>query len=82
MTVDISKAEPVSIPSYEAVGKLLGYSVESTRNPFSPKLWTTYIRTQGNYAPMVINGLSDSYELAIEHGWNWVWQVMLGGHHD
>ena len=65
-----------------AVGKLLGYSVESTRNPFSPKLWTTYIRIDGNHAPMVINGLSNSYELAIEHGWEWVRQAILGEQHD
>jgi len=66
----------------EAVGKLLGYSVTSTNNPFSLKYWTTYIWVEGYHAPMVIDGLSVSHEKAIEHGWKWVAQSILRGHDD
>lgn len=63
-----------------AVGKLLGYSVSATGNPFSNgRYWTTYVWRAGNSAPTVFSGRRTTKAQAITYGWECVNAEILRG---
>jgi hypothetical protein len=56
-----------------AVGKLMGYSVSATVNPFSGgRYWTAYVWRAGNNAPTVFSGKRTTKAQAITYGWECV----------
>ena len=62
-----------------AVGKLLGYSVSATVNPFSgSKYWTAYVWKEGDTAPKVLAYKNTTKAQAIKHGWVWIGSYRLG----
>ena len=66
----------------EAVGRLLGYSVEATVNPFSGgRYWNTYVRIH-NGAPTVFSGRRTTKAQAIAYGWKCIGEALLGEHHE
>lgn len=56
----------------EAIGKLLGYSVSASINPFSGgRYWNTYVRIH-NGAPTVFSGRRTTKAQAIAIGWEYL----------